>query len=86
MPGIVADSPITKDKGVSKNRGTPKSSIFNRVFHYKPSILGETPYFWKHPYGNYMELQYIEVPDLSYHLKDSILLTDNFLASDWTRA
>ena len=38
--------------GVSKNRGTPKSSIlicFNRVFHYKPSILGY-PHFWKHPY------------------------------------
>ena len=33
--------------GVSKNRGTPKSSNFNRVFHYKPSILGY-PYFWKH--------------------------------------
>ena len=30
--------------GVSENRGTPKSSIFNNVFHYKPSILGfETP-------------------------------------------
>ena len=28
---------------------TPKSSHFNRVFHYKPSILGY-PYFWKHPY------------------------------------
>ena len=27
----------------------PKSSIFNRFFHYKPSILGY-PYFWKHPY------------------------------------
>ena len=26
----------------------PKSSIFNRVFQYKPSILGY-PYFWKHP-------------------------------------
>ena len=27
--------------GVSKNRaGPPKSSHFNRVFHYKPSILG----------------------------------------------
>ena len=32
--------------GVSENSGTPKSSIFNRVFHYKPSIL-EYPYFWK---------------------------------------
>ena len=27
----------------------PESSIFNRGFHYKPSILGY-PYFWKHPY------------------------------------
>ena len=37
--------------GVSKNRGTPKSSIligFSWVFHYKPFILGY-PYFWKHP-------------------------------------
>ena len=36
--------------GVSKNNGTPKSSHFNRVFHYKPSILGvplylETPIY-----------------------------------------
>ena len=36
--------------GVSKNRGFYlKSSHFNRVFHYKPSILGYH-YFWKHPY------------------------------------
>ena len=35
---------------VSLNSGTPKSSHFNRVFHYKPSILGYL-YFWKHPYG-----------------------------------
>ena len=33
---------------VSENSGTPKSSIFNRGFHYKPSILG-CPFFWKHP-------------------------------------
>ena len=36
--------------GVSKNNGTPKSSHFNRVFHYKSSILGyhhflETPIY-----------------------------------------
>jgi len=37
---------------VSKNRGVPpKSSIFNRDFHDKPSILGY-PYFWKHPETN----------------------------------
>ena len=27
----------------------PQIIHFNRVFHYKPSILGY-PYFWKHPY------------------------------------
>ena len=32
---------LTVDVDVSKNRWFyPKSSIFNRVFHYKPSILG----------------------------------------------
>ncbi len=37
--------------GVSKNNGTPKSSHFNRVFHYKPSILGVFPLFFvQHPY------------------------------------
>jgi len=34
--------------GVSENNGTPQIIHFNRVFHYKPSILGY-PYFWKHP-------------------------------------
>ena len=28
----------------------PQIIHFNRVFHYKPSILGY-PYFWKHPFG-----------------------------------
>ena len=34
--------------GVSKNRGkTPQIMNFNRVFHYKPSILRvKSPYFW----------------------------------------
>ena len=36
--------------GVSKNRGYPQTIHFNRVFHYKPSILGY-PYFRKHPDG-----------------------------------
>ena len=47
------DSPLKKkgNMGVSKNRGfTPQIINFNRVFHYKPSILGAHPYFWKHPY------------------------------------
>ena len=29
----------------------PQIIHFNRVLHYKPSILGY-PYFWKHPYSN----------------------------------
>ena len=36
--------------GVSENSGFSHQIIhFNRVFHYKPSILGYL-YFWKHPY------------------------------------
>ena len=44
----VTIKPPSHYMGVSKNNGTPKSSIlirFNTVFHYKPSILGY-PYFW----------------------------------------
>ncbi len=36
---------------------------FNRVFHYKPSILGY-PYFWKHPYSAHFNSEkdsYIEM-------------------------
>ena len=32
----------------------PPNHPFNRVFHYKPSILGY-PYFWKHPYVSSLE-------------------------------
>ena len=41
----------TSPYGCSENSGTPKSfhPTRNRVFHYKPSILG-SPNFWKHPY------------------------------------
>ena len=39
------------DMDVSKNNGkTPQIIHFNRVFPYKPSILGVFLYFWKHPY------------------------------------
>jgi len=33
--------------GVSENSGTPQIIHLNRVFHFKPYILGY-PYFWKH--------------------------------------
>ena len=32
---------------------TPKSSQFNRVFHYKPLHFGVPLFFWKHPYMLY---------------------------------
>ena len=32
----------------------PQIIHFNRVFRYKPSILGYYPYFWKHPYYQMM--------------------------------
>ena len=34
--------------GCFQKRGYPQIIHFNRIFHYKPSILGY-PYFWKHP-------------------------------------
>ena len=36
---------------VSENSGVfpPNHPLKNRVFHYKSSILGAHPYFWKHP-------------------------------------
>ena len=37
-----------KQLDVSENSGTPQIIHFERVFHYKPSILGYH-YFWKHP-------------------------------------
>ena len=42
---------------VSENRGTPQIIHFNRVFHYKPSILGYH-YFWKHLYIIYIYIIY----------------------------
>ena len=41
---------------VSENSGfSPQIIHFNRVFHYKPSILGY-PYFWKHLYDEYWRI------------------------------
>ena len=42
--------------GVSKNNATPKSSHFNGVFHYKPSILEK-----KHILGNIHMLAYLYI-------------------------
>ena len=53
---------VQVDMGVSKNSGTPKSSHFDRVFHYKPSISGY-PYFWKHPYTKWLAIDYSTPPE-----------------------
>ena len=49
---------FTRKKDVSKNNGTPKSSHFNRVFHYKPSILGVSLFF-----GNTQGKLWISLPN-----------------------
>ena len=61
------------DMDVSLNGGTPKSSIKNRVFHYKPSILGY-PYYWKHPYNN---LYFSELFQLAQHNAHSKIVSRN---------
>ena len=45
--------------GVSENSGFyPQIIHFNRVFHYKPSILGY-PYFWKHPFRAAVDVTFL---------------------------
>ena len=57
---------------VSENNGTPKSSIFYGVFHYKPSSWGTTT-FGKHPYGGlYYPGRFLYVAHL-WDLKKSVL-------------
>ena len=54
VPWIVIDCiSFIWNVGVSKNEGTPKSSILMVFFSCKPSIL-EYPNFWKPPYGGFV--------------------------------
>ena len=47
---LIANTLVTPYGCFPKNRGfSPQIIHLNRVFTYKPSILGY-PYFWKHPY------------------------------------
>ena len=43
---------IKKTCGCFRKWWYPQIIHFNRVFHYKPSILGYH-YFWKHPCGHF---------------------------------
>ena len=47
-------------------RKTPQIIHFNRVFHYKPSILGYH-YFWKHPYV-YIYIPFSDSVSYSVHV------------------
>ena len=64
--------------GVSKNRGYPQIIHVNRVFHYKPSILGYY-YFWKHPYIHHPDLYQsntnFDLVKQRYHHFSNILLS-----------
>ena len=61
-PSILRATKKYKNMGVSKNRGTPKSSILTKFPLFSPSILGY-PYFWKHPHPNANDLAWRTAPD-----------------------
>ena len=48
QPPKIPDKEVPGIIGCFQKEGYPQIINFNRVFHYKPSILGY-PYFWKHP-------------------------------------
>ena len=80
-----------KDMDVSENNGTPKTSNFNRVFHYKPCILGY-PCFWKHPYGRqWCSMIWVPFDQITAKLPSSIVVSRMNLEwlvhawSDWDR-
>ena len=47
IPPICSDTTAIGHMELSWNRGTPKSSIFQRIFHTKPSIWGYPSHLWK---------------------------------------
>ena len=70
------------DRGVSLNGGfPPKSSILIRDFHDKSSILGFSPYFWKHPYCQSMVLFSSWIPSVPFAFAVPLPLFDVFFFS-----
>ena len=60
----IIDSKVPWENGCFQNRGTPKSCIFNRVFHEKNHPFGgkKSPYFWvQHPYVRSQEGTFVGV-------------------------
>ena len=66
--------------GVSENSGfSPQIIHFNRVCHYKPSIL-RYPYFWKHSDGSLLPPKF-ETAILFSGLKATHFLADDFASN-----
>jgi len=63
-----------KDMGVSKNRGTPKSSILIGFSIINHPFLG-TPDFWKHLYtfSNWRDQQKIDAKNVMVLLREMLL-------------
>ena len=66
---------------VSKNTGTPKSSILIGVFHYKPSVLGYH-YFRKHPYISTLHFQPLRwMRKQTWRRRDEQMVSENVILS-----
>ena len=61
--------------GVSKNKGTPKSSMLIGVFHYKPGY----PYFWKHPYIYIYTLYYLLLFQVRNKMRNEVISLSSWL-------
>ena len=73
----------THQMGVSKNSGTPKSSIlirFSVIFTIQFGVL--YPYFWKHPKSPSATLNRNDVNDNCLRRQDRNMLHEQFLAMD----
>ena len=67
----------------------PQIIHFNRVFHYKPSIWGAHPYFWKHPsitwnMSNLLGKVLLEEVQVR-HICESVPLQDRSLQQNYHR-
>ena len=71
--------------GVSKNNGTPKSSMkVHRVFHYfHHPFWGFSPYFWKHPYillNDLVMIMLLFIKTILHHGNTNRINSNDFLS------
>ena len=72
------------DMGVSKNSGSPKSSIligFGTIINHP--FWGKTPYFWKHPYAGLWLMSYTH-PGYPKWWFESIESKDTCSSANWS--